>query len=85
LTVERLEDRCLLSGDVVFRWTDLLLDVARLRGQGNQVSSRTLAIMEAAIYDSVNALDHAYTVYHVNAQAPAGTSAEAAAGAWAFT
>jgi hypothetical protein len=77
--VEQLEARCLLSGNVVFEWTDLLLNAGAARGQGTQVISRSMAIMEAAIYDSVNALDHAYTVYHVDAHAPAGTSPEAAA------
>src|SRR5262245_26765384 len=77
--LEPLEDRCLLSGDVVIQWTNLLLDAARARGQGTQVTARNVAILEAAVYDSVNAVDRGHAVYHVNAQPPAGTSAEAAA------
>jgi PAP2 superfamily len=82
LGVERLEDRCLLSGDIVIEWTDLLLKTGQPRGQNNAVASRVMAILEAAIYDSVNATDPAYTVYHVDATAFPGAataSAEAAA------
>src|SRR5262249_61241879 len=66
LCLEPLEDRCLPSNNIVFEWTDLLLDVGRMRSQNNAVASRAVAIMEAAIYDSVNAIDHAYSVYHVD-------------------
>ena len=57
LRVEPLEDRCLPSADFVFQWNDLLLDVQRVRAQGNPQSARALAIMGAAVYDSVNAID----------------------------
>src|SRR5262245_57546626 len=86
LGVELLEDRCLLSANIVFEWTDLLLAVSgpgtkttAPRNQGNQITSRSMAMMEAAIYDAVNAIDQTHTVYHVAATAPAGASAEAAA------
>src|SRR5262245_38868873 len=79
LNVESLENRCLPTANIVFEWTDLLLDVSRLHSQGNQFASRALAMMDAAIYDSVNAIDHGYSVYHVNAAAAPGASAEAAA------
>src|SRR5262245_18538064 len=78
-TLEHLEDRCLLSGDVVLEWTGRLLDAGRARGQGTTVLSRSMAIMEAAIYDSVNAVDRASTPYFTDVRAPAGTSAKAAA------
>jgi hypothetical protein len=68
LRVEQLEDRCLLSADFVLQWNDLLVDVQRLRAQGNQVSARALAMMNAAVYDSVNAINPTYTVYHVDAR-----------------
>src|SRR5262249_45977531 len=82
LRVEPLEDRCLLSADFVFDWNNLLLDVQRLRGQGNPQSARALAIMGAAVYDSVNAIKPTHTVYHVDARAfPAAESASADAAA----
>ena len=78
LRVEPLEDRCLLSADFVLEWNDLLLDVQRLRGQGNPQSARALAIMGAAVYDSVNAIDPTHTVYHVDARAFPGASTASA-------
>src|SRR3954451_14671335 len=69
LRVEPLEDRCLLSADFVLDWNALLLDVQRLRGQGNPQSARALAMMGAAVYDSVNAVDPTHTVFHVDARA----------------
>ena len=79
LGVELLEDRCLLSAAFVFQWNDLLVDVQRLRGQGSAPSARALAMMNAAVYDSVNAINPTHEVYHVPATPPAGTSDDAAA------
>ena len=74
--------------NIVFEWTDLLLAVSgqgtpttAARNQGNQVVSRSLAMMAAAIYDSVNAIDQGSSTYYVDARflARAGDSADAAA------
>jgi hypothetical protein len=43
--------------------------------------TRDLAIVHAAIYDAVNAIDQTSTVFHVPAEAPADASPEAAAAA----
>jgi hypothetical protein len=69
LRIEQLEDRCLLSAGFVLDWNSMLLDVQRVRAQGNQQSARALAIMGAAVYDSVNAIAPTHTVYHVDARA----------------
>jgi hypothetical protein len=82
LRVEQLEDRSLLSAAFVFQWNDLLLDVQRLRAQGNPPAARALAIMGAAVYDSVNAVNPTHTVFHVDARTFSGAptaSADAAA------
>src|SRR5262245_2249584 len=68
LRLEPLEDRCLLSADFVLGWNDLVVDVQRLRGQGNQAAARALAMMGAAVYDSVNAVSPTHTIYHVDAR-----------------
>jgi hypothetical protein len=81
LCLERLEDRYLPS-NIVFDWTNLALEAGRLAKETNQLASRSLAILQAAIYDSVNAINPAYSVYHVDATAFPGAStasAEAAA------
>src|SRR5262249_13172326 len=82
LHVEPLDDRCLLSAGFVLDWNALVLDVQRLRGQGNPPAARALAIMDAAVYDSVNAVSPTHTVFHVDARAFPGAataSADAAA------
>src|SRR5262245_37952490 len=82
LQVTLLEDRSLPSACFVAQWNDLLVSVQTLRSQGNPPSARALAMMNAAIYDSVNAIDPTYTVYHVDAQdfpGVSGASADAAA------
>jgi hypothetical protein len=78
LRVEPLEDRCLLSADFVFDWNALLLDVQRLRAQGNPPATRALAILDGAIYDSVNAIRPTHTIFHVDARAFPGASAASA-------
>ena len=70
------------SAAFVLEWNNLLVDVQQLRGQGNQQAARALAMMGAAVYDSVNAVDPTHTVYHVDARAFPGVataSADAAA------
>jgi hypothetical protein len=82
LRVELLEDRCLMSADFVPQWNRLLVDIQQVRAQGNQQSARALAMMGAAVYDSVNAINPTHTVYHVDARAypdAATASADAAA------
>jgi hypothetical protein len=69
LRVAPLEDRSLPSAAFVPNWNDLLVDVERVRGQGNQMSARALAMMNGAVYDSVNAIAPTHTVYHVDARA----------------
>jgi hypothetical protein len=78
LRVEPLEDRCLLSADFVFQWNDLLLDVQRVRNQGNPQSARALAIMGTAVYDSVNVISPTHTAFHVDARAFPGASTASA-------
>jgi PAP2 superfamily len=78
LRVEALDDRCLPSAAFVPEWNSLLLNVQQLHAQGNQQSARALAIMGAAVYDSVNAIDPTHTVYHVDARAFPGVSTASA-------
>jgi membrane-associated phospholipid phosphatase len=78
IRVEPLEDRTLPSATFVLDWNNLLLDVQRLRGQGNPPATRALAIMDAAIYDSVNAINPTHAVFHVDARALPGVSTASA-------
>jgi hypothetical protein len=85
LAVEALEDRCLLSADPVLEWNavalgalqfDSTLAHPRQNNPGN--ASRALAIVQAAVFDSVNSIDRSYDPYLVQVNAPSDASIPAA-------
>src|SRR4030095_12775855 len=69
--------------DVVTDWNQITLNTQAAVPGGIRTppASRALAMVHAAIYDSVNAIDRKYTAYAVDAHAPDGASPEAAAAA----
>ncbi len=71
---DRVEDR-----DVVLRWNETALQAIKEDHTPPPMAARNLAILHAAIYDAVNAIDRTHAVYHVDVAAPAGASMEAAA------
>jgi membrane-associated phospholipid phosphatase len=77
--LEALEDRCLLSGDVVLEWNQLALSVIRQTKASPLGGARDMAIMHAAVYDSVNAIDRSYTPYFAHVHASRSASLVAAA------
>src|SRR5205814_4033679 len=77
--VEPLEDRCLLSGNVVIEWNQLALDAIKQTNANLLLASRALAITQAAVYDSVNAIDRSFAPYFAQVHASRGASPEAAA------
>ena len=79
LCLEPLEDRCVPSADVVLEWNTLALDVIRQTKANPLLGSRDLAIMQVAVYDSVNAIDGSFTPYLAHVHASHGASPEAAA------
>jgi hypothetical protein len=81
LTLEALEDRCLLATDVVLQWNQAVLNAIRADKPTIGFVTRDLAIVHTAIYDAVNAIDHTSSVFHVAVDAPADASAVAAADA----
>src|SRR5207244_3469429 len=70
LAVESLEDRCLLSTNVVIQWNQAVLNAIRADRPTIGFVTRDLAIVHSAIYDAVNAIDHTSTVFHVPVLAP---------------
>jgi hypothetical protein len=86
LELETLEDRCLLSADIVMQWNQYALKAVQNDynvGQpsdepGPTKTSRALAIVQAAVYDAANAVDPIYTPYLFSTQAQPGTSLNAA-------
>jgi hypothetical protein len=82
--VERLEDRCLLSADLVVpHWNELLLQ--SLASQPPLVPmARNMALVHVAMFDAVNSIDRSYEPYYTSVPAPSGASLQAAAAEAAF-
>jgi membrane-associated phospholipid phosphatase len=79
LCVEPLEDRLLLSANVVLEWNQMALQSIGQARVSPVVASRALAITQAAVYDAVNAIDGSFEPYHAAVHASHGASLEAAA------
>src|SRR5262249_57876777 len=79
LRVEPLEDRCLPSANVVLEWNQLALHAVGQARLSPVFVSRDLAIVQAAVYDSVVAIDRSFEPYHAHVHASRGASLEAAA------
>jgi hypothetical protein len=85
--LEGLEERCLLSGDVVLEWNRIALDAlqydstlgANALQNAPTRSSRALAIVQAAVFDAVNSIDRSYEPYLFEVKAPRDASITAAA------
>src|SRR5262249_46724513 len=77
--LEPLDDRCLLSADVVLEWNQVLLDTLKADHLLPLYFAREAAIVHAAVYDAVNAIDRSYTPFFAHVKAPGGASLEAAA------
>lgn len=67
------------SADVVLDWNALMIDAIRLDNTGPTLSTRNLAIMHTAIYDSVNSVLRTHQPYLSELDSPLETSVEAAA------
>jgi hypothetical protein len=83
--LESLEKRCLLSADMVIRWNEIALQAAvndYSLAPGYEIGptrlGRAMAIVQAAVYDSVNSMDPQFTPYLIKMPAPAGASMDAA-------
>jgi hypothetical protein len=87
LYLEPLEERCLLSGDVVLEWNAVAMQAAvidhGIGAPGLQFGptrlSRAVAIEQIAVFDAVNSIDRSYDPYLVQVNAPRGASITAAA------
>jgi hypothetical protein len=75
--------------DIVIDWNATALNAIQAEGEISggvppTLGSRLLAIVSAAVYDTVNAFDRTHTPYAVDALAPSGASVEAAAAGAAY-
>ena len=81
--VEVLERRTMMAGDVVLQWNEELLDAVRAERTPPPYAARNMAIVHAAVFDAVNAVDgrSASTPYLNRRGGPKGAAREAAAAA----
>ena len=93
LHLERLEDRCVMSADPVLFWNGVMLQAAvndyAIGAPGLQFgptrTSRAFAIVQGAVYDTVNSVVPEYTPYLTQVAAPQGASLDAAVAEAAYT
>jgi len=64
--------------DPVSRWNSIAIQTIMASGENGVVSSRTLAIVQVAIHDALNAIDSRYERYAFTGTAPNGASVDAA-------
>jgi hypothetical protein len=84
-SVEPLEQRCLLSSDMVVQWNQIALQAAvndYSLAPGYQIGptrlGRAMAIVQAAVFDAANSIDPLYTPYLTQVSAPTSASMDAA-------
>jgi hypothetical protein len=73
-----------VNDNVVIDWNATALQAIWTDATAPTVASRTLAMVQVAVYDAVDAIDHQYALYPVpglHVQPPAGAAADAAAAA----
>jgi hypothetical protein len=73
------------AADMVTDWNEIAVATATAGKHGASEASRTTALVHAAIFDAVNAVEPRYQPYKIRATSPAGASAEAAAASAAHT
>jgi hypothetical protein len=80
-TNNNLATQLITEGDVVIQWNSILLNAIQLAQTAPPLGARNQAIVHAAVYDAVNAIDRSYKPYlaNISASEAAGASKEAAA------
>src|SRR5437763_13525227 len=64
---------------MVLRWNQDLWAAVRTAGKALVVASRTMAMVQGAVYDAVNSIDGTHTPYLADIPAPSSANMEAAA------
>ncbi len=73
------------QGDAVIAWTEIMDEVIKADPSNVGLASRTMAMVSAAVYDSVNDIERTGSVFKIDVQAPPGASPSAAASEAAYT
>jgi len=78
---EVLENRELLAADPVIDWNNAALDAIRINKTAPPVAARALAIIQTAVFDSVNSIDRQFAPFMASVNADPRASQEAAVAA----
>ncbi len=71
--------RLIAKDDAVLTWNQILLNAIATGKTAPPVASRAMAMVETAVFDAVNNIDHKYQNYAITEAAPVATTAEAKA------
>jgi len=74
-------DTKVTRGDVIIAWNQTMLDAIQMTMDTLGLSTRTMAMVPAAMYDAVNGIDHFGSVYQVSVPAAESQGASPAAAA----
>src|SRR5215510_7979663 len=69
----------------VLQWNETTMQAIAASGQNNIVATRTLAMVQAAVHDALNAIDRRYDAYYFEGPAEPAASPDAAVAAAAHT
>lgn len=69
----------------VVRWNETTIKAIEAHGQSNVVATRTLAMVQGAVHDALNAISRRYDAYYFEGPGDPAASPDAAAGAAAHT
>src|SRR5215472_16418258 len=73
------------AANEVVQWNETTMKAIAANGQNNLVSTRTLAMVQAAVHDALNAISRRYDAYYFEGPADAAASPDAAVAAAAHT
>jgi membrane-associated phospholipid phosphatase len=80
-SIEPLETRTLMAGDVVLEWNAIAIDTTKalVPALTTQRQTRMMAMVHGAVFDAVNSVERGHEPYLVQVDTPRWASAEAAA------
>jgi hypothetical protein len=73
------------AANEVVQWNETTMKAIGANGQNNVVSTRTLAMVQLAVHDALNAINRRYDAYYFEGPADAAASPDAAVAAAAHT
>src|SRR5262245_40531646 len=73
------------AANEVVQWNETTMKAIAANGQNNVVSTRTLAMVQAAVHDALNAINRRYDAYYFEGPADPAASSDAAVAAAAHT